>query len=113
VALGAASNGITIALNGGQLPASAGALRASGIVKDPRDFVNSGLVAHPVLGFLGDVFAWPAPLPLANMFSVGDVLIVVGIGIGMHRLMGSRLLRRRTAPSAAAAAADLSPTSVR
>jgi Family of unknown function (DUF5317) len=95
VAAGAASNGVTIALNGGTLPAKAGALAAAHIDKDPGLFLNSGVVAHPVLGFLGDVFVWPAPLPLANVFSVGDLLIVVGAGYGAHRISGSRLARRR------------------
>lgn len=79
LALGAASNGVTIALNGGTLPSSASARAAAGITAASENtFVNSGSVAHPVLGFLGDVFAWPAPLPLANVFSVGDVAIVAG-----------------------------------
>jgi len=78
VAAGAAANGITIALNNGVLPASAGAAAAAGI--DPHTaFANSAVVDHPTLPWLGDVFAWPAPLPLANTFSVGDVLIVLGI----------------------------------
>ena len=78
VAAGAAANGITIALNNGVLPASTGAAAAAGI--DPHTaFANSAVVDHPTLPWLGDVFAWPAPLPLANTFSVGDVLIVLGI----------------------------------
>lgn len=77
LALGAASNGVTIALNGGTLPSSASARSAAGITTETT-FVNSGSAADPVLGFLGDVFAWPAPLPLANVFSVGDVAIVAG-----------------------------------
>ncbi|CAN5438910.1 hypothetical protein BH11ACT1_BH11ACT1_00880 [soil metagenome] len=78
VAAGAASNGVTIALNGGVLPASASAVSAAAL--DPHmAFANSAVVAHPVLPWLGDVFAWPAPLPLANTFSVGDVLIAVGV----------------------------------
>jgi hypothetical protein len=78
VAAGAASNGITIALNGGVLPASAGAVSAAAIDTDMA-FANSAVVAHPILPWLGDVFAWPAPLPLANTFSVGDVLIALGV----------------------------------
>jgi hypothetical protein len=112
IALGAASNGITIALNGGQLPASAWAVHAAGVVKDPRDFVNTGVVAHPVLGFLGDVFAWPRPMPLANMFSVGDVLIVLGVGIAVHGLTGSRLYPRRS-PAPEPAEPALTPTSLK
>ena len=96
VAAGAVCNGVTIALNDGTLPASASALAAAHIHKDPTVFLNSGAVAHPVLGFLGDVFAWPAPLPLANVFSVGDLLVVLGAGYGAHRISGSRLARRRS-----------------
>lgn len=77
LAVGAASNGVTIALNGGTLPSSASARAAAGITTETT-FVNSGSVADPVLGGLGDVFAWPAPLPLANVFSVGDLAIVAG-----------------------------------
>lgn len=95
VAAGAASNGITIALNGGTLPAREAALAAAHINKDPGVYLNSGAVAHPVLGFLGDMFAWPFPLPFANVFSIGDVLIVLGAFYGAQRISGSRLPSRR------------------
>jgi len=78
VAAGAVSNGITIALNGGVLPASPDAVSAAA-VDTHMAFANSAVVAHPILPWLGDVFAWPAPLPLANTFSVGDVLIAIGV----------------------------------
>ncbi|MFW2512644.1 DUF5317 family protein [Demequina sp. SO4-13] len=78
VGVGALSNGVTIALNGGVLPARPGAVSAAGL--DTGDeFANSAVVQDPVLPWLGDVFAWPEPLPLANTFSVGDVIIVVGV----------------------------------
>lgn len=89
VSLGAACNGVAIVLNGGVLPASPDAERAAGFDPDV-EFLNSGAVEDPVLPWLGDVFAWPAPLPLANTFSIGDVLLVVGVGVlawrGSHRL---------------------------
>ncbi len=78
VAAGAFSNGLTIALNGGVLPARAGAVASAGIDPDLA-FANSAVLEHPVLPWLGDVFAWPAPLPLANVFSLGDIVIVVGV----------------------------------
>ncbi len=78
VAAGAASNGFVIALNGGTLPASASAVKSAGL-DGGLAFANSGVVDDPVLPWLGDVFAWPAPMPLANTFSVGDILIVVGV----------------------------------
>jgi len=75
--LGVASNAGTIALNGGTLPADPHALAVAGIREDDS-FANSGVVAHPVLPWLGDVFAVPDGVPFANVFSVGDVLIVAG-----------------------------------
>ncbi|MGC4173720.1 DUF5317 domain-containing protein [Demequina sp.] len=77
VGAGAFSNGVVIALNGGTLPASADAVARAGI-DHGTEFANSAVLENPTLLWLGDVFAWPAPLPLANTFSVGDVLIVVG-----------------------------------
>jgi len=91
IALGAASNGITIALNGGTLPASRAALNAAGIHPKAGEFLNSGVLTHPHLGFLGDVFAIPAGWPLSNVFSVGDALIVIGVFWAAQRICGSRL----------------------
>ena len=92
VALGAASNGVTIALNGGTLPASASALKSAGIDLDSSEFLNSGVLADPRLPWLGDVFAIPAGWPLANVFSIGDLLILCGVAWGTHRICGSRLV---------------------
>lgn len=83
LALGAASNGVAIAANGGTLPSSAAARQMAGL--DATDgFSNSDVLADPVLGFLGDVFAVPSWVPLANVFSIGDVLIVVGAAWVIH-----------------------------
>lgn len=92
IGLGAASNGLAITLNGGTLPADPDALATAGIDLDPDAFVNSGVLAAPRLAFLGDVFAIPAGWPLANVFSIGDVLIVAGVAWCAHRVCGSRLV---------------------
>lgn len=83
LASGAACNAVTIAANGGTLPSSASALATAGI-SPGEGFENSGQLAHPVLPWLGDVFAIPSSLPLANVFSVGDVLIVAGAAWVIH-----------------------------
>lgn len=88
--LGAVLNGVTITLNGGTLPARLGALRSAGIDTSADGFVNTGALAHPHLAFFGDIFAIPAPLPLANVFSIGDILIVLGAGIVAWRVLGTR-----------------------
>jgi hypothetical protein len=89
VGLGAASNGITITVNGGTLPARPGALHTAGLDLVTDKFVNSGALAHPHLWFLGDVFAIPAGWPLANVFSIGDVLIVLGVAVASWRICGT------------------------
>lgn len=85
LAAGAALNGVTIAANGGTLPASPEALRFAGLDAAPEAFTNSGALAEPRLALLGDVFALPAGLPLANVFSIGDVVILVGVTLALHR----------------------------
>ena len=100
VGAGALLNGVTIALNGGVLPASAAAVEAAGLDRE-HEFANSAVVADPVLPWLGDVFAWPAPLPLANTFSAGDVLIVAGVVVAAWA--GTRPIgRSMAAPTGAA-----------
>ena len=97
--LGAASNGITIALNDGTLPARAGAMRTAGLPIAADSFANSGVLTHPKLWFLGDVFAVPASWPLANVFSVGDVLILTGVTLGSLWICGTAISRPWQAPA--------------
>jgi hypothetical protein len=93
-ALGAALNLLAITANGGVMPASPAALTAAGLPVDEPGFQSSAAVDDPRLAFLGDVFAIPASWPLSNVFSVGDVLIGVGLAWGVHRICGSRLVPR-------------------
>ena len=88
VALGAASNAAAILANGGYMPASAGALASLGKVA-PSVYSNSSVVAQPVLQPLTDIFALPAGLPFANVFSVGDVVIALGVATVLAAAMRS------------------------
>jgi hypothetical protein len=97
VALGGALNFTAIAANGGVMPASPRALQNAGFALDPAGFTNSGAVAHPQLQFLGDVFWVPSSFPVSNVFSVGDLLILVGALLAMHCIGASRLALRRFA----------------
>jgi Family of unknown function (DUF5317) len=100
-ALGAGLNLLAIAANGGVMPASPAALAAAGLPVHRSGFANSAALPDPRLAFLGDVFAIPASWPLSNVFSVGDVLIGVGLAWGVHRICGSRLVPRWTGDPAA------------
>ena len=97
VALGGALNFTAIAANGGVMPAAPHALERAGFALDPEGFVNSGAVAHPHLQFLGDVFWVPSSFPISNVFSIGDVLILLGALLAMHCICASRVAVRRFA----------------
>ena len=85
------ANLAAIVANGGVMPASGDALEAAGLVTDVEQFTNSGVVADPNLLFLGDVFAVPAGSPLANVFSIGDVCMALGVFLLIHAVTASRL----------------------
>jgi hypothetical protein len=78
VVLGALSNLAAIVANGGYMPASAAAMTSLGKTP-PEGYSNSALLLHPALAPLTDIFALPRWVPFANVFSVGDVLIAVGV----------------------------------
>ena len=78
VVAGAGCNLAAVVANGGYMPASPAALAASGKAI-PEMYSNSSSVADPALWPLTDIFALPSWLPAANVFSVGDVLIGVGV----------------------------------
>ncbi|MGZ4275529.1 MAG: DUF5317 family protein [Solirubrobacteraceae bacterium] len=90
-AIGGALNLAAIAANGGLMPADPGALATAGVEQKAGVFANSTAVAHPHLSALGDVFAVPASWPVSNVFSVGDVVIVVAAALALHTLADSRL----------------------
>jgi Family of unknown function (DUF5317) len=85
VALGAALNLAAILANGGAMPASPAALAALGMGIGAN--TNSVAADQPALEPLTDVFALPVWLPMANVFSVGDVLIGLGVAIAIAAAM--------------------------
>jgi hypothetical protein len=90
VAVGGTLNLIAIAANAGVMPAGPAALRSAGSVSSAGEFINSGLLDHPRLLFLGDIWAIPRGWPLANVFSIGDVVIAIGVFAVVHAVCGSR-----------------------
>jgi hypothetical protein len=98
VALGGAANLVAISANHGVMPASARALVTAGRRLPAGSFHNSDAMAGAHLRFLGDIFAVPRGWPLANVFSVGDVILVVGAALLVHTACASapaRAVHRR------------------
>ncbi|MBI2776989.1 MAG: DUF5317 domain-containing protein [Chloroflexi bacterium] len=94
VAIGALSNLAAITANGGAMPADPAALAIAGF-SGPGDYTNSVVLAEPALRPLTDIYALPAWMPMANVFSIGDVLIGLGVAVAIVAAM-----RRRGAPGA-------------
>jgi len=80
VAAGALSNLLAIVANGGYMPASAAALAFLGKTVNPG-YSNSAVIESPALVPLTDILALPPFVPFANVFSIGDVLISIGVAV--------------------------------
>jgi MFS family permease len=82
-ATGCALNTLVIAANGGRMPVSLSSWTATG--RAASDLTRHGsynnvvLASHAHLAWLGDVFALPRSVPLANSLSIGDLLLLVGV----------------------------------
>lgn len=99
--VGMLANVIVITANGGYMPTTLGHLRTAGLSRaadalascaeageSPCTYANSVLIHEgTALGWLGDVFATPDWVPLANVFSVGDALL----GIGLVAYLGAKM----------------------
>jgi hypothetical protein len=84
VALGAGMNLAAIAANNGTMPASSWAWHTAGFPVVAGHFENSNIVHGARLPWLGDVFAIPKGWPFANVFSAGDVVIVIAVAYLAH-----------------------------
>lgn len=89
VVAGALSNLAAIVANGGYMPVTPDALAASGHAT-ATGYSNSLASSRPALDVLVDRFALPPDLPFSNVFSVGDVLIAIGIVMVIIGLMRTR-----------------------
>ena len=106
IVLGAAANMLAILANGGFMPATPAALAALG-KSAPTIYSNSAVPPDPALAPLIDRFALPTWLPFANIFSVGDMLLGIGIAVLIATVM------RRGRPDQAPGASRQLPLSPR
>jgi hypothetical protein len=107
IAIGAGCNLLAVVANGGWMPADPEALASVGGL--PTGPSNSIVLSNPVLEPLTDLFALPAWLPFANVFSVGDVLI--GAGIAATIALGMRAPRPAAATETSVTETSVTETS--
>lgn len=79
-------NSLVIFLNGGYMPTTAENLGKTSMAGRAEALAASGTVnnsvqttADTLLPWLGDIFHTPSWLPFSNVFSIGDILIAIGI----------------------------------
>jgi hypothetical protein len=81
IAVGAVLNLAPILANGGYMPSSPEVWRElTGAAAVPVAFYSNVSLIGPdtLFPFLGDIFAFPRPLPMATAFSLGDAIIALG-----------------------------------
>ncbi|MGN6799902.1 MAG: DUF5317 family protein [Gaiellaceae bacterium] len=99
IAAGMASNVIAVVANGRHMPALPQALRAAH--KNYVVHFNSAASASPRVPWLVDRWAVPRWIHLGNVYSIGDVVIAVGVVLVVVAAMEPRLpLPRRRGQSA-------------
>ena len=84
VLAGGALNALVIVANGGVMPADPDVAAAAANHAAPGEFINSAGDGASRLGFLGDVLATPDGLPLQNVYSPGDLVLIAGLLIVVH-----------------------------
>lgn len=97
VAAGLGSNLLAVIVNGGHMPALPRALARAGLHYTRS--MNSERMAHPSVAWLVDRWAAPHWIPLANIFSVGDVAIAVGGFVLAVAVTGARMPGRKPRPA--------------
>jgi len=115
VGLGGLANLVAIGANAGVMPASPTALAGAGLTAARGKFQNSTTVSGAHLRFLGDVLWIPRGWPLANVFSIGDIILAVGVTLLLHSVCRSRLARvaHRPPPAHARRTRHLRPATSR
>lgn len=101
VGIGILLNSLVIFLNGGHMPTLPQNFKNTSVGKS-ADILNQGETVHnsakltgqTLLPWLGDIFYLPSWVPLSNVFSIGDILIALGICIyiviNMHPLKDTK-----------------------
>lgn len=101
IAVGAVLNLLPILANGGYMPSSSEVWQQlTGVAAVPVSFYSNVTLIGPDtwFPFLGDIFMFPRPLPMATAFSVGDAVIAVGAIIFLVSAMRSPAVSRPALP---------------
>ncbi|MGE5633354.1 MAG: DUF5317 domain-containing protein [Caulobacteraceae bacterium] len=97
--LGVFLNFLVIMANGGQMPVAADTMIRIGLTDNLLAIQNGKIVTHTIIGghtalsFLGDIFAFGKPYPRPKIFSIGDVIMAVGVFIYIQKIMTKKAVK--------------------
>lgn len=98
---GLLSNALVIWANGGKMPVSAVAYQAAvGTALPLTDPTHIALTETARLAWLADLWALKRPFPLPGVFSLGDVVVCVGLFLLVQHVMVGPGNPPRTVPAA-------------
>ena len=103
IAVGATLNLVPILTNGGYMPSSPEVWRElTGVAAVPVAYYSNVTLIGPDtwFPFLGDIFVFPRPWPMATAFSLGDAVIALGAVIFLVSAMRSPASSEPTRPMA-------------
>ena len=94
-------NFLVIMLNGGQMPVSGEAMQGIGLmdnmlaVRDGKIITHTLIDSQTVFKYLGDIFVLGKPYPRPKVFSIGDVIMALGIFIYIQDIMTRKLKKEK------------------
>jgi hypothetical protein len=101
IGMGILSNALVIFLNGGYMPTYSENLKNTSVAAKAQALVQNGTVTNSkeitsttILPWLGDIFYLPAWIPFSNVFSIGDIIIAVGICVYFIKNMKPELTKQ-------------------
>lgn len=102
VFIGVFLNFLVIMANGGQMPVSGEAMANIGLIdnmhaiRDGKIITHTLINNHTVFKYLGDILVLGKPYPRPKIFSIGDVLLALGIFIYIQEIMIKKLKKEKT-----------------
>ena len=112
IAIGLALNVIAITANGGHMPVSPESARYAGTIgnyaSEGAFVANNSIATQDNVRFwlLTDIIAIPKQVPFANVISIGDVLLTIGVGSLCYRTIRRAPTPTEPAPGAGSVERD-------
>jgi len=112
IAIGLALNVIAITMNGGHMPVSPESARYAETIhnytREGAFVANNSIATQDNVRFwlLTDIIAIPKQVPFANVISIGDVLLTIGVGSLCYRTIRRAPTLAEPAPAPAAGSVE-------